>query len=189
MDLIKRVARRRRFQAIAATAIVAGSAAIAVPAMASSARPAAVGNCATSQLRVWIGVPGDSATGHTAYQLEFSNISVHSCLLRGYPGVSAVKAGGGQVGSAAARDSADPVKTVALTPGATAHVFLLATNVTFFDPAACHPTTAIGLKVFPPNTTSAAIVPFPIGACAKPGPIFLRVRTVVAGTGIPGFSL
>jgi hypothetical protein len=103
--------------------------------------------------------------------------------------VSAVKAGGAQLGSAAGRDPADPKRVVTLATGATAHVFLLATNVTVFDPAACHPTTAIGLKVFPPNTTSAQIVPFPIGACAKPGPVFLQVRTVVAGTGIPGFSI
>jgi hypothetical protein len=112
----------------------------------------------------------------------------HPCTLFGYPGVSAVKAGGGQLGSAAARDAADPKTVVTLARGATAHVFLLTTNPAVFPPGACHPATAIGLKVYPPNTTSAAIVDYPIGACAQSGPVFLRVRTVVAGTGIPGFS-
>jgi hypothetical protein len=144
--------------------------------------------CATSQLRVWLGVPGDGSAGHVAYQLEFSNISARACTLLGFPGVSAVRAGGGQLGSAAGRDPADPRRVVTLARGATAHAFLLTTDVGVFPPSACHQTTAIGLKVYPPNTTSAQIVDFPIGACAKAGPVYLRVRTVVAGTGIPGFS-
>lgn len=74
------------------------------------------------------------------------------------------------------------------TGGATAHVFLVITDVAFFPPAACHPANAIGLKVFPPNTRTATVVSFSFRACARRGPVFLRVRTIVAGTGIPGFS-
>jgi hypothetical protein len=192
MNLIKRMPRGRKFQGIVAAAVIAGSAAIAVPAVAATGSPAAPAStppaCATSQLQVWLGIPGDAAAGHVAYQLEFSNISARACSLLGFPGVSAVKAGGGQLGSAAGRDSGDPKKLVTLARGATAHAFLIATNTAFLPPSSCHPTTAIGLKVFPPNTAQAQIVDFPIGACAKAGPVFLRVRTVVAGTGIPGFS-
>ena len=132
--------------------------------------------------------PGEGAAGHTAYQLELSNISSRTCALFGFPGVSAVAAGGQQLGSPAARDQADPTRLVILRRGATAHVFLVITNVAFFPPAACHPAKAIGLKVFPPGQRTATMVSFPFRACAKKGPVFLVVRTTVAGTGIPGFS-
>jgi hypothetical protein len=204
MNLIKRMPRSGKFRAVVAAAVVAGGAAIAVPAVAASASTASPAStvssgsagaaaatpppCATSQLRVWLGVPGDGSAGHVAYQLEFSNISARTCTLFGYPGVSAVRGGGVQLGSAAARDAADPKKVVTLARGATAHAFLVTTNVSVFPAAACHQTTAVGLKVFPPNTTSPAFIGFPIPACAKAGPVFLRVRTVVAGTGIPAFS-
>ena len=102
--------------------------------------------------------------------------------------MSAVAAGGQQLGSPAARDQADPTRLVILRRGATAHVFLVITNVAFFPPAACHPAKAIGLKVFPPGQRTATMVSFPFRACAKKDPVFLVVRTTVAGTGIPGFS-
>jgi hypothetical protein len=190
MNFIKRVPRGRKLR-FAAIAVAAAGTAIAVPAVGVSAGivpAAAPPGCATSQLRVWLGVPGDGSAGHVAYQLEFSNISARACTLFGFPGVSAVRAGGGQLGSAAGRDPADPRRVVTLARGATAHAFLLTTDTGVFPPSACHPTTAVGLKVYPPNTTSAQIVDFPIAACAKAGPVYLRVRTVVAGTGIPGFS-
>lgn len=181
---------RRRWMAaagIACAAILAPAAALAAPALPAAPR-AAVPSCATSSLRVWLGIPGDSAAGTTAYQLELSNISGRACTLFGFPGVSAVAAGGGQLGTPAARDHADPTRLVTLGRGATAHVFLLITDVAFFSPAACHPASAIGLRVFPPNTRTATVVSFSFRACARQGPVFLRVRTTVAGTGIPGFS-
>jgi Protein of unknown function (DUF4232) len=172
---------------IACAAILTPATALAAS-LHPAARDAAAPACATSDLRVWLGVPGEGATGHTAYQLELSNISRHTCTLFGFPGVSAVAAGGQQLGSPAARDHTDPTRLVTLPRGATAHVFLLITNVAFFPPAACHPADAIGLKVFPPGQRTATVVFFPFPACAKKGPVFLVVRTTVAGTGIPGFS-
>jgi hypothetical protein len=172
---------------IACAAILTPAAALAAPAH-PAATTAAAPACATSSLRIWLGVPGDSAAGHTAYQLELSNISSRTCTLRGFPGVSAVGLGGRQLGTPAARDHADPTRLVTLGRGATAHVFLLITDVAFFPPAACHPGNAIGLNVFPPNTRTATVVFFSFRACARQGPVFLRVRTTVAGTGIPGFS-
>jgi hypothetical protein len=194
MDITRHLPRSGRARALASgigAAAVGAAVAVggsALSASANQAAPAVTPKCATSDLRVWLGVPGSSATGHTAYQLELSNISGHACTLEGYPGVSAVRSGGDQLGSAAARDSSDPTRLVTLVRGATAHVFLLTTNVAFFSSSACHPTTAFGLKVYPPNETTAQVVPFSLGACAKAGPVFLRVRAVVAGTGIPGFS-
>jgi hypothetical protein len=182
------VTRRLAAAAIACAAVLAPGAALAAP--GGPAAPAAVApKCPTSHLRIWLGVPGDSATGSTAYQLELSNISHSTCTLFGFPGVSAAGLNGRQLGSAAKRDPSDPAQLVTLRPGATAHVFLRIVNVAFFPASACHPANAIGLKVFPPNDRAATIVPFPVKACRAKGPKFLFVRTAVTGTGIPGFSL
>ena len=172
---------------IACAPILTPAAALAAPGH-PVARAGAVPACATSDLRVWLGIPGEGAAGHTAYQLELSDISRHTCTLSGFPGVSAVAAGGQQLGSPATRDPSDPTRLVTLRRGETAHVFLLITNVAFLPPAACQPADAIGLKVFPPGQRTATVVFFPFPACAKKGPVYLVVRTTVAGTGIPGFS-
>jgi Protein of unknown function (DUF4232) len=196
MTLISRKQWRIAAAGIACAAILTPAAALAAPTglarAARAARPAApqaaVPRCATSDLRVWLGIPGDSATGHTAYELELSNISGHACTLLGFPRVTAVAPGGGQLGSPAAHDPGDPTRLVTLAHAATAHVFLVITHVAFFPPPTCHPANALGLDVFPPGNRTAAIVPFGFQACAKKGQVFLRVRTTVAGTGIPGFS-
>lgn len=187
MTQISRKQWRMAVAGIACAAVLAPAAALAAtghPAARAAAAPA----CATSDLRVWLGVPGEGALGHIAYQLELSDISRHACTLLGFPGVSAVAAGGRQLGSPAARDHFDPTRLVTLRRGATAHVFLQITNVAFLPSAACRPADAIGLKVFPPGQRTATVVSFPFRACARKGPVFLTVRTTVAGTGIPGFS-
>jgi hypothetical protein len=167
-----------------------GQAAAAAPTAAAAARTAAAAapKCPTSALRVWLGVPGDGAAGTTAYQLELSNVSQHPCTLSGFPGVSAAGLGGHQLGRSARRDHSDPSQLVTLRRGETAHAFLLIVDVAFFPASACHPVSAIGLRVFPPNDRAATVVSFPFMACKKKGPNFLTVRTTVAGTGIPGFS-
>lgn len=98
---------------------------------------------------------------------ELSDISRHACTLSGFPGVSAVAAGGHQLGSPAARDHFDPTRLVTLRRGATAHVFLRITNVAFLSAAACHPADAIRLKVFPPGQRTATVISFSFRACAK----------------------
>jgi uncharacterized protein DUF4232 len=190
MKVISRTARRTAVATAACAAVLAPAAALAAPAhpSASAAQHAAAPKCGVSDLRVWLGVPGDGAAGSVFYQLEMSNISNHTCTLFGFPGVSAVGAGGGQLGSPAVRDAGDTAKTVTLSHGATAHAFLRIVNVGAFPPAQCNPVTAIGLKVFPPNDTGSAIVPFSFQACKTKGPKFLGVRVTVTGTGIPGFS-
>jgi hypothetical protein len=187
MKLTSRTARR-------ISAIVGAiSAAILIPAVAlaapgrSSHAAAAAPKCAASDLRAWVGVPGEGFTSHINYQLELSNISHHACSLRGFPGVSALGPHG-QLGSAAQRDQSHPVQTVTLGRGGTAHVELLLTNVSVFSPGACHATTASELKVFAPNDFKANLISFSFRACAKRGPVFLHVSTVLAGTGIPFFS-
>jgi hypothetical protein len=191
---MKNVLRQRKFQALAATAVVAGAGAAAaiMPAISASASQDALATttprCGNSAVTAWIGEPGSAAAGSAYYELELSNISGHTCTLYGFPGVSAVGTGGVQLGSPAARQAGDAERVVTLTPGATAHALLQVANTGNFPRTACVPKTAAGLKVYAPGDTAAKFIPFTFSACSKPGDVFLHVRTTVAGTGIPGFS-
>jgi hypothetical protein len=49
-------------------------------------------------------------------------------------------------------------------------------------------TSAVALRVYPPNATRSAEVPLTFQACRNAGPVFLHVTTTQSGTGIPGFS-
>jgi hypothetical protein len=188
MNLLSRIPRWLAAAAVTCAAIGVPSAALALPGHPAAPAVAAAPSCASADLTVWLGVPGQGAAGSVFYELEFSNVSNHICTLFGYPGVSAVAAGGGQLGSPAARSTLDPKKLVTLNPGGTAHAFLRIVDVSAFPASACQPAKAIGLKVFPANTSSAAIVDFPFQACALKGPKFLTVTTTVTHTGIPGFN-
>jgi Protein of unknown function (DUF4232) len=172
----------------AALAASGGRAAAARPAAASQPAAAIAPRCATGALTVWLGIPGDGAAGSTYFQLELSNTSGKACTLYGFPGVSAIGRNGRQLGSAANRDYADPVRLVTLRRGATAHVLLQITDVANFPPASCDPANAVALRVYPPNDRRPVQVPFSFRACGKSGPVYLHVRTTVGGTGIPGFS-
>ncbi len=157
--------------AIAAFA-VAGSPAGA----ATSAAPPA---CQTSGLVVWINTQPNGTAGTIFYTLNFTNLSGHACVLRGYPGVSAVNLRGGTLGHAATRDSGQTVKNVTLTAGHTAHAVLGIVDIGALSPTSCPPTTAAGLRVFPPNQKASKVVPFPFPACGRSGgPAFLRIRPV-----------
>jgi Domain of unknown function (DUF4232) len=192
MKLTTRTVRR----GLAAFAVTCAAAAIPTAALAApggraeAVRPAtaAAPGCGTGQLTVWLGIPGDGAAGSTYYELELSNTSGKTCTLYGYPGVSAVGKNGRQLGRAASRDHADPVRLVTLGRGATAHVLLKLVDVGNFPASSCDPAAAVALRVYPPNTRRSVEVPFSFQACRKGGPVFLYVRTTVGGTGIPGFS-
>ncbi len=161
----------------------AGLAAIAVVAITASraaarASAASLPRCTTSGLVVWIDTQGEGTLGHIFFNLEFTNLSGHTCTLRGYPGVSGVNLGGHRLGRPAERDTATPVHTVTLTNGATVSSVLRVTDVGVFPPSICGPTTAAGLRVFPPGATVSKVVPFPFGACARTGTSYLGVRAV-----------
>src|SRR5580698_4681517 len=144
--------------------------------------------CGTGALTAWLGIPGDGYAGGADYQLELSNTSAHACTLYGYPGVSALAAGGHQLGRAAGRGPASASRLVTLGRGATAHVLLQITDVANFPPASCGESTAVALRVYPPGATRSLEVPFTFQACSQSGPVYLHVGTTKAGTGIPGFS-
>jgi Protein of unknown function (DUF4232) len=187
---------RRTTAAIAMTGV-----AVLIPAiaLASPGRPAsadgrataahgggAAARCHTGSLTDWIGLPGDGTAGSTYYMLEISNTSRATCTLYGFPGVSALRAGGHQIGSAAGRASYLTERPLTLTPDATVHAVLQITDVSNFTAAACHPVNADGLRVFAPGAFRPQVIPFAFRGCAKPGPVYLHISTTIGGTGIPG---
>ena len=186
-------------RATAAIAITGTAVLIPAIALASPGRPAtadghaaaahagvAAARCHTGSLTAWIGLPGDGTAGSTYYMLEISNTSRATCSLYGFPGVSAVGAGGHPVGRAAGRASYLTERPLTLTPDATVHAVLQITDVSNFTAAACHPVSADGLRVYAPGAFSSQVIPFSFRGCAKRGPVYLHISTTVGGTGIPG---
>jgi hypothetical protein len=171
-----RSTRRILRSAVAVCAIVAPT--VAITLTAASPAAAAPPGCQTAGLVIWLDTQGNGTAGTIFYTLNFTNLSGHMCTLRGFPGVSAVNLAGHTMGKAAARDASRPVKKVTIANGATAHATLGVTDVGVLSQASCHPATAAGLRVFPPNQTASKVIPFPFQGCSHAGPSFVRVRPV-----------
>lgn len=153
---------------------------------AASAAPAAIAECTSGQLAVWVSPElGNGAAGSIFYPLEFTNTSGRTCFLVGYPGVSATNANGKQLGSAAARDNGVPKKFIDVAPGATAHATLRYVDVQVDKSAGCKETTSTFLKVFPPDQRSARLAFFSVPACTVKGRIYLTIRRIAPGLGQP----
>jgi hypothetical protein len=166
----KRRPSRRQIRAIALACFAAGGSLAAVPSSDSdvtAARSASAPKCATSQLVVWIDLPGNGTAGSTYYTLQFTNLSSHKCTLRGYPGVSAVDLAGHQLGAGAGRNNLQTLGTVVLPRGETKTAVLRVTDPGVLPAAECRQTVAAGIRVYPPGQTSARIVPFPVPACSR----------------------
>ena len=133
-------------------------------------------------------MPGSAAAGSVAYPLEFSNVSGRTCHLFGYPGVSAIGRRGQRLGSPAGRDTTFRPRLVILRRGGTAHALLTITEAGNFPAQQCRVRTAVALRVIPPNGAHPAFVPLSFPACSRKGPIYLHIRVVRPGVGIPGVS-
>ncbi|HZC54158.1 MAG TPA: DUF4232 domain-containing protein [Mycobacterium sp.] len=169
---------------LAAAALVVPLTAAPMTASAGLAATTVAPRCVTSHLEVWLGIPGEGAAGSTYYQMEFTNVGPSACTLRGFPGVSAWT-NGHMVGSPATWLTTKPA-TVTLQRGATAHAVLRVTNVGVYPASTCKPVTATVLKVYPPNNTVAAFIPYQIRGCSVASKGYLNMwRPVVPGVGIP----
>ena len=191
---------RRRLTGVAAIACgaaLAPAAAFAATA-ASPHATASVPGCATSGLVVWLNVPpGNDYAGGAYYYLEFTNQSGHPCTLRGYPGVSAVSLNGSQLGSPAGW-GAPAATTVTLASGATASSKLQIADTAGYGSKCLLPPpwqqpwrqgtlpTAAGLRVYPPNQTASKVVPYPLQACARTGPVYIGASPVTLSVVPPG---
>ncbi len=163
----------RRLTGVAALACAA--ALIPVAALAATSSPPAPAaaartpGCSTAGLVVWMNTQSDGAAGTFYYTLEFTNLSRHACTLRGHPGLSAVNLRGGQIGSPAGWGNIGNAKldTVRLASGATATAVLAIADVSNYPRKLCHPVTAAGLRVYPPNQFASKVIPYPFRACSS----------------------
>jgi len=171
----RRAFSRRLSAAIACAAALTAIAAPTSPAATTATTP----RCATSGLVIWLETQGNGALGSIYYNLDFTNLSGHSCTLLGYPGVSAVDLGGHTLGSAASRDNSHAPVVVTLANGASARAVLRIVEAGNFPPSTCRQVNAAGLRVYPPNQTASKVVPFPFSACSRSGPVYLSVRVVL----------
>lgn len=165
---------------LSAAALAAVLATTGLSASAAPSRPAAP-SCASNQMTVWTGFPGDGAAGHVFWQLQFSNIGHHACTLFGYPGVSVLNNRGHQVGLPASHSGRKALVTI--PAGGTAHVVLAVA-----DPfnVCSHPVHGSLLRVFAPGQFHAETTLFSASVC--PHSVTLHVDAVHPGAGIPGFS-
>jgi hypothetical protein len=153
-----------------------GAPAVASAHPAAGSRPA---RCTAPRLVVWLDTNGNGAAGSSFYPLELTNLSARPCTLRGYPGVSAIDLRSRQIGSAAGRDHRHAPRTVTLAPGASASATLQITQAANYPAARCHRVRAAGLRVYPPGSRQAKLVPFPFSTCARRGVEILHVGVVL----------
>jgi Protein of unknown function (DUF4232) len=181
---MKLTPRTRRGITVAA---VAACAAGLWPASALAAQASSVGAgtsvpaCETPGLVVWLNTTGNGAAGSISYQMQFTNLSGHRCTLNGFPFVLGVGLGGHQIGRRASFDRSHPPQTVTILAGRTATAVLQVEEVGDFSPSVCHPRTAAGLRVYPPNQTRSKTIPFPFAACSARGlkaPVYMKVGPV-----------
>jgi hypothetical protein len=134
------------------------------PTPAGRAAPAA---CRTGQLTGTLRFgPGSGSAGHMTGALLLRNAAAAACTLRGYPGVSFVDARGHQLGIPAERQGASG-GTVTVRPGKAAGAQLSIVDVDVYPRAACRPTVASGLRVYPPDQTAALYVAHPVRVCRR----------------------
>jgi hypothetical protein len=181
MNITTRTGRRLAAAIVGCCAILLPGAALAAPsastAPARSAAHAITPACETPGLVIWLNTNGNAAAGSVFYDLEFTNLSGHTCTLNGFPFINAVSLTGSLLGHRAGF-SGGPAHQVTLGNGQTVKAELQIVNVLNFPPSKCKQVTAAGFRVFPPNQTRAKVVPFPFGACSVNGPMFIFVQPV-----------
>jgi Domain of unknown function (DUF4232) len=144
--------------------------------------------CTTAGLDVWMNTAGVGSAGRMTFQLDFTNLSPHSCTLLGYPRVSGINQTGHQLGSAAARDTSKAPAKITLTSADSAQglsavsdtntATALLETVDTGALARCHHVTANGFRVYAPGQTRSSTIPYPFVACSNTGPIYLYVQSV-----------
>jgi hypothetical protein len=150
---------------------------------AAARTPAPVPKCLAADLGVWMAVDqGDGAAGSIYYPLEFTNLSRHTCIMYGFPGISAIDRNARQLGLPARWDHSVKARTVVLHPGATAHTVLQYIDAAVFTPQ-CKPTPAYELRVYPPDQYVAAQTLWDLDACSLRNGSFMTVQVIQPGVG------
>lgn len=166
-------------------AALAASAASGTPAhRATAAVPRCHGLLAGRGIEVWLGLPGSGAAGTVYYELEFSNVGLETCTLRGFARAVAVNGNGHQVGQPAAHAPQTP-PLVTLRPGATAHVVLSVGDAGAICPQPGQQVTG-ELTVYPPGQALGQKVELSVRVCRHRSS--MGVLPVRSGTGIPEYT-
>jgi hypothetical protein len=134
--------------------------------------------CQARQLRVgYADDAGGGAAGSVYGHLVLTNTSASPCAMTGWPGVSYVGGGDGtQLGAPADRTGRAAVIVLPAGGAATSQIQQSeAGNVG----GSCSPATADGLRVYPPNSTTAVFVRHPAHACRSSSAHLLTVGPVV----------
>jgi hypothetical protein len=177
---VTRISSRRLISATVIAGVAGLAPALLAPAsLAKGGSVAARPSCVTSGLVVWLNTAGNGAAGSIYYNLYFTNLSAHTCNLRGYPEVSAVDLFGRRVGRAASRESVQKPTVVTLRREATAAAVLRIADAANFTASACREATAAGLRVYPPGQARSKLIPFPFKVCSRTGANVLSVRALV----------
>lgn len=137
----------------------AGAAWSATPATARAS--SGLRTCAVSDLYLSMGRE-EGAAGSLYWPIRFTDTSTTGCALRGYPGVSVLDTAHHQVGPAATR-SGTSYRTVALAPGHSAQAVVRTTNGPVGGPCL---RTGSYLRVYPPASRTAALIPAPWTTCS-----------------------
>jgi len=158
---------------------------------ASPASDSAKTQCATTALTATVDAgQGGAAAGSSYLPINFTNVSSHSCVLYGFPGVSWVTGiRGSQIGSAATRERSYSPVTVTLAPGAIAHAVVQIADAGNFPAATCKPVTAHWLRVYPPDQFTSLYAKFTTQVCSKKisGSSFpLGIMPIRSGRGTTG---
>lgn len=126
-----------------------------------------IAKCGLGDLSIGVRTPaGGGAAGSQYVLISFNNTSNKLCTIYGYPGVSFVGfQNGTQLGKPAARNRASDPQRVRLAPGSTKSALLQIAEAGNFPPQKCQPTTSDGFRVYPPDSYTAAYVPFKTSAC------------------------
>ncbi|MGW1163955.1 DUF4232 domain-containing protein [Streptomyces sp. NPDC002550] len=154
----------RRGAAAALTAALLGltAAGAAWSATPSAARASTtVRTCAVSDLYLSMGRK-EGAAGSLYWSIRFTNTNTTSCALRGYPGVSVLDTAHHQTGPAATR-SGRSYGTVTLAPAHSASAVVRTTNGPIGGPCL---RTGTYLRVYPPASRTATLVPAPWTICS-----------------------
>ncbi|MHB9856834.1 DUF4232 domain-containing protein [Streptomyces sp. YIM S03343] len=138
---------------LAATGVSIGTVA---PAQAAPRTP----TCHVSDLHLSIGMVTGGA-GSLFYPIRFTNISHHTCALRGYPGVSLLNSHHHQIGAPATRNP-HPVSTVFVRPHRSAFATIRTNNPSVVP--TCRPTSTF-IRVFPPSSFRSVLIPFHLKVC------------------------
>ncbi len=122
------------------------------PTGAAGTRPrTAASRCVVADLRMRLGT-GDHGAGQAYFPLRFTNTSGHSCVLRGFPGVTLLRGDGSTIGTPAGREG--PTGTaVRLAPGATVEADLHTLNQGIRGGGCWRAPTL--LKAYPPGSKDA----------------------------------